>query len=185
MEVRRFSRYITSSSEGRLRSEVPAEVAATYLAEVLDEYNHIIRLTELEITVLVEHMSVMRFGTGEMVVQAGEAGTWFGVLLSGTLDCELGQTAPSGTQADGQRSYELRKGAVVGEMAIWHPGAIRSATLRGGAVCCCCLPPPSHRRQPPSALTIGHRSPTPRRARARNYRGASRVGAAGSRGGRP
>lgn len=73
------------------------------------------------INVLSSNMSITRYAAGQTIVQKGESGTWFGVLLSGTLTVEL-------PNAD---SLVIAAGELVGEMAVWQVGAKRSATIKG------------------------------------------------------
>ena len=76
---------------------------------------------EDQLEVLSENMSFMEFQTGQPVMQKGEQGTWFGVLLSGSLAVEL---------VDGE--LVIRPGALIGEMAVWGgPNARRSTTMKG------------------------------------------------------
>ena len=76
--------------------------------------------SEEDISLLAGHFSVMRFEPGQVVMQKGEQGTWFGVLLEGSLAVEI----PGVT-------IVVPAGAIVGEMAMWQRGATRSATLKG------------------------------------------------------
>ena len=39
-------------------------------------------------------MSLMRFSDGEQILQKGEAGTWFGLLVSGRLAVSVPQAMP-------------------------------------------------------------------------------------------
>ena len=55
-------------------------------------------------------------------MQKGESGSWFGVLLSGTLTVKITDTI----------LIPIPAGAIIGEMAMWHRGAERSATIVGG-----------------------------------------------------
>ena len=73
------------------------------------------------INLLSTHMSITRFSAGQTIVQKGEAGTWFGVLLSGHLTVELPNA----------NSIVIAAGELVGEMAVWQVGAKRSATIKG------------------------------------------------------
>ena len=56
----------------------------------------------------------------QTVVQAGEPGTWFGIVLTGDLIVEL-------------PNFELTvgPGTFIGEMTLWMEGTSRSATMRG------------------------------------------------------
>lgn len=74
-----------------------------------------------EVRSLAEALSVMRFEELEKVVEKGETGTWFGVLVSGSLKVLL----PNIT-------ITVQPGALVGEMACWSDSAIRMASLVGG-----------------------------------------------------
>jgi len=64
---------------------------------------------------------VMRFEHGETIVEQDEVGTWFGVLLDGTLSCQISESVKI-TRAAGD---------LIGEMAMWQPGATRTATMVG------------------------------------------------------
>ena len=68
-------------------------------------------------------MIVNRFEEGQTIMQEGEVGTWFGILLSGTLRAE--------GSSPGQLRY-IRRGALLGEMSMFQPvGAEHSATVCG------------------------------------------------------
>ena len=71
-----------------------------------------------DIPVLVKHLSINRFETGETILQEGEEGTWMGVLLAGRVDVMVNGTAV----------HTVMPGDIVGEMIIWF-GGVRQATL--------------------------------------------------------
>ena len=75
-----------------------------------------------DIAALAEALSVMNFDEGQKVVEKGEMGTWFGVLLSGTLKVLL----PNST------TVTMHPGAVIGEMAVWKEDSVRNASMEGG-----------------------------------------------------
>ena len=123
---RRMSRFLALPDEHRVTSEVPVDIAASYLSEAISTsgMGGVVDMSELEIMVLAEHMSVVRFAKGDEIIKVGETGSWFGILLSGSLCLEI---------APGQPRQELRQGAVIGEMAIWNRSARRSASVRAGS----------------------------------------------------
>lgn len=73
-----------------------------------------------EVDRLAAHMSVMSFHMGQTIMQEGEQGSWFGVLLRGTVTVQL---------SDGE--VDRLPGDILGEMAIFDPGAKRGATIVG------------------------------------------------------
>ena len=163
--ISRFMKSTTNVLEPHLQSEVPAEAATTYMSEVLSEHDDIIALTELEITVLVEHFSVMVFNPGETVLQAGEEGTWFGLLLSGTLDCTVGDQQVEGTFRFPPAACHLLPPARYLQPATCHPppftlhpppaSSIPSPTQPPTATC----PPPARCPPPrPAACLPAHLS---------------------------
>ncbi len=76
---------------------------------------------EDQLQILAENMSFMQYESGQPVMQKGEQGTWFGILLSGSLVVEL---------IDAE--VLVRPGALVGDMAVWGGAlATRAATMKG------------------------------------------------------
>ena len=70
---------------------------------------------------IADYFSVMSYDKDQTVLEQGEPGTWFGILLSGTLSCEIGS-----------HTFTTNPGAIIGEMAMWQADSVRSATLKGG-----------------------------------------------------
>ena len=68
-----------------LDSEVSTEEAEALLTFVQTISSSFRGFLADEVTVLSENLSVMRFDEEQVVMQKGESGSWFGVLLSGTL----------------------------------------------------------------------------------------------------
>jgi len=99
-------------------SQVEAESMFTYVQSISTSFRG---FTEEEVPSLVELFSVMRVEAGQTLVQRGEPGTWFGIILSGTIIVEL----PS-------FQVTLPIGSIIGEMVIWVDGAKRGATMKGG-----------------------------------------------------
>ena len=77
--------------------------------------------TDSEIVVLAQAMNVQRFREGQTILEQGELGSWFGIVLSGQLSVVL----PDGS------TITIQEGAIVGEMALWQRHAARSATVCG------------------------------------------------------
>ena len=109
-----------SEKASKLESDVTREEAEGLLTFVQTVSTSFRGYSEEDIALLSEHLSVMRFDVGQVVMQEGEQGTWFGVLLEGSLAVEI----PGVT-------IVVPAGAIVGEMAMWQRGATRSATLKG------------------------------------------------------
>ncbi len=105
-----------------LDSEVSTEEAEALLTFVQTISSSFRGFLADEVTVLSENLSVMRFDEEQVVMQKGESGSWFGVLLSGTLTVKITDTI----------LIPIPAGAIIGEMAMWHRGAERSATIVGG-----------------------------------------------------
>ena len=76
--------------------------------------------SQAELGSLARQMPLSTFSDGEHLIRSGERGTWFGLLLAGTLGVEM---------ADG-REVLLEAGDVVGEMAMWEPEGTRGANVR-------------------------------------------------------
>ena len=104
----------------KLESDVTREEAEGLITFVQTVSTSFRGYSEEDISLLAGHFSVMRFEPGQVVMQKGEQGTWFGVLLEGSLAVEI----PGVT-------IVVPAGAIVGEMAMWQRGATRSATLKG------------------------------------------------------
>lgn len=104
-----------------LQSEVTKDDAVGLLTFVQSISTSFRGFSEDETVALAEYFSVMRFEAGQTIVEQGETGTWFGILLAGTLQCEIGSL-----------TFTTQAGAIVGEMAMWQSDSVRSATLKGG-----------------------------------------------------
>ena len=66
---------------------------------------------------LASTLLISRFGAEQEIVREGEASTWLGIILSGELL----------VRRPGQDKQEvLSPGALVGEQALWRPGAPRA-----------------------------------------------------------
>ena len=77
---------------------------------------------EADIKALASFMTVLRFEQELSVVRRGELGSWFGILLTGTLRVEV-------LSGDARR---IRRGGVLGEMIPWqHERISRTATIKG------------------------------------------------------
>lgn len=110
------------ASGEKLVSEVSLEEANSMLTYVQAISTSFRGFEDEEISQLTEHLSIMRFDTGETLVERGEDGTWFGILLSGSVSIVL----PDGG------NIELPAGNIIGEMVIWVDGTKRSASMKGG-----------------------------------------------------
>ena len=110
------------NNEAHLKSEIPAEEVEETIMFLQSCGSAFRGFEQVEINVLSEAMSVMRFDAGQTVVEQGETGSWFGVLLSGTLRVLLPNNV----------TITMQPGAIVGEMAVWKEDAIRSASMVGG-----------------------------------------------------
>lgn len=66
-------------------------------------------------------MTLLRFEEGQVILQAGEVGTWLGLLLSGSL-VEIN---------DDDTQKLLHRGAIVGKTALWDCTRTRELTYRG------------------------------------------------------
>ena len=104
-----------------VESDVTHDTAAQLLGQVQYLGKDFRGFSEEEIECLAEHFSVMSFEEGQTVISRGEAGTWFGVLLSGTLELAFDGTV-----------HEMHPGLFLGEMALLEKNSIRTATLTGG-----------------------------------------------------
>ena len=107
------------NNEAHLKSEIPAEEVEETIMFLQSCGSAFRGFEQAEINVLSEAMSVMRFDAGQTVVEQGETGSWFGVLLSGTLRVLLPNNV----------TITMQPGAIVGEMAVWKEDAIRSASM--------------------------------------------------------
>ena len=116
---RRLSTFL--KDRNRLMSEVGEHDAFKLLMRVRGE-SPLQALDEDEVHTLAAHIAIARFGARQQIIEQGEPGSWFGILLQGTIELRL---------PDSPGTMELVPGAVIGEMAIWEPGARRSASLKG------------------------------------------------------
>lgn len=66
----------------------------------------------------------MNFTDGQTIINEGEHGSWCGILLKGDLSLILPQSPVN---------ISLPLGSFVGEMAVWQPGSVRSATIKGAS----------------------------------------------------
>jgi CRP-like cAMP-binding protein len=110
-----------------LKSDVDEQDAEGLLALVQSTSTSFRGFKEDELPVLAENMSIMQFDEGETVLEQGEPGSWFGVLLSGTLRIDLPPQKPGGEPLVIRRVA----GDIIGEMAMWQPGEGRTATMKG------------------------------------------------------
>ena len=109
---------------------VPSEVSATKAVECFEvlqvlspAFGRVFDDAE-SVKALASTLLTSRFGAEQEVVREGEAGTWLGILLSGELL----------VRRPGKDELEvLSPGALVGEQALWRPGAPRSETVHGKA----------------------------------------------------
>ena len=68
---------------------------------------------EDELDFLVEYLSYLTYTNGELLASCGEEASWCGIVLTGLLDAVL---------EDGEILGTLRKGQIVGEMALFRGG---------------------------------------------------------------
>ena len=110
------------NSEMHLPSEVSVDEAEAMLLDLHDESKDFKQagMDEDDILCLATHLSVMQFEQGQTIVAKGESGSWFGILLSGTLAVDLGNF-----------KIQIKAGSLVGEMVMWVADSVRSATLLG------------------------------------------------------
>jgi len=86
-----------------------------------------------DVAALAEAFSVMKFDANQIVINKGETGTWFGVLLTGTLKVLLPTAEQERDRATkGVVTISMQPGAVIGEMAVWKEDSIRNASMEGG-----------------------------------------------------
>jgi hypothetical protein len=97
----------------RLKSEISQEEAEGMFTFVQTKSTALQTFTEEEMPQLVRLFSVLRFDEGQELVKRGEPGTWFGIILSGSVAVHL----PTGGV------IELPAGNIIGEMVIWTPDA--------------------------------------------------------------
>ena len=76
----------------KLESDVTREEAEGLITFVQTVSTSFRGYSEEDVSLLAGHFSVMRFEPGQVVMQKGEQGTWFGVLLSGTIEVEISPT---------------------------------------------------------------------------------------------
>ena len=114
-----------AGSSGGVQSEVSVVEAVEHfeLLQVSSPSFGRVFNDEASIKALAGNMLVARFTADQTVVQRGESGSWFGILLTGDLVVEL----PGGD------TVSVPPGTLIGEMTLWQPGAVRSATIRGKA----------------------------------------------------
>ena len=109
---------------------VPSEVSASKAVECFEvlqvlspAFGRVFDDAE-SVKALASTLLISRFGAEQEVVREGEASTWLGIILSGELL----------VRRPGQDKQEvLSPGALVGEQALWRPGAPRTETVHGKA----------------------------------------------------
>ena len=111
-----------TQGEKALESDVSHDEAAALILDVQQKSEVLHGFNEDEIFQLANRLSVMAFDEAQTILQQGEIGSWFGILLSGSLRVIL----PGFTAI-------IPAGAMVGEMAMWQHGAKRGATMEGQA----------------------------------------------------
>ena len=117
------NRRVSTRAEGHLESEVSEQDAEGLLTFVQATSSGFHGFTADEVQVIACNMSIMSFESEQTVLEKGQPGSWFGILLEGTLKLELpGFTGPA---------ILRHPGDIIGEMAMWHPGASRTATIKG------------------------------------------------------
>lgn len=121
---RRQARRRSQITENRnhLQSDVPVEEVVEHICFLQSCGVGFKDFDSDEVQSLAEALSVMKFDEDEKVVEKGETGTWFGVLVSGTLKARA---------ARAQCPSALSRG--------WH-WLVRSATQHPRAYprrCCC------------------------------------------------
>ena len=104
-----------------LQSDVAQDEAREALATVQATSAVFCGFTDSEVDALSDHFSVMTFDKGQTILERGETGTWFGVLLSGTLSVVINP----------EIVFVQHPGTIIGEMAMWQSDSVRSATLKG------------------------------------------------------
>ena len=113
-----------AGSSGGVESEVSVLEAVEYfemLQVASPSFGSVFNEAE-SIRCLASNMLVANYDADEPIVEAGEPGSWFGILLTGDLVVEL-------TGAE----IAVSPGTLIGEMTLWVPNSTRSATLRGKA----------------------------------------------------
>ena len=108
-------------NRGHLRSEVSNSDIVEHINLLQSQGIAFTNFTQDDIGCLAEALSVNRFECGHTVVEKGETGSWFGVLLSGTLRVILPQD-----------TITIQPGALLGEMAVWKDDNVRVASMEGG-----------------------------------------------------
>ena len=116
--ARRFGPMVKRPLQPRLSHEVEEDDA-----EALMQTAHLLKQTfsAEAISTLRGAMAVTEYKDGQVILQKGESGTWFGLLLTGALAVEVAR----------DEVVELAPGDVVGEMAIWEPDSRRTASVTG------------------------------------------------------
>ena len=107
----------------QLASEVSQEEAEglfTYLQTQAATFH---RFDASSLQRLVSFFSVLKYDKSQTLVERGEPGTWFGVVLNGVVNIIL----PNGS------TVPLTAGAVLGEMVTWDEHSRRGATMKGGS----------------------------------------------------
>lgn len=115
----------TAGSSGGVKSDVGVLEAIEYF-EVLQVASPFFGnvFTDAEsVKALAMSMLIARFDGEQTVVENGEPGSWFGIILTGDVVVDL----PTGGEVI------LSPGTLIGEMTLWTVGSVRSATIRGKA----------------------------------------------------
>ena len=115
----------TAGSSGGVKSEVGVLEAIEYfeVLQVASPFFGNVFADAESVKALAMNMLIARFGAGQTIVEKGERGSWFGILLTGDVGAEL----PGGVEV------VLSPGTLIGEMTLWTAGSVRSATIKGKA----------------------------------------------------
>ena len=109
-----------SRRNSHLKSEVSSDEVEEHINFLQNVYGAFKDFDDQDVQVIAQALSTMRFASGQTIVEKGETGTWFGILIKGSMRIPLPGF-----------KIMLGPGSILGEMAIYEANSVRSATVEG------------------------------------------------------
>ncbi len=81
--------------------------AESLLLSAQSQSRFLFAFNHADIAALAQHLSILSFDAGELIMQRGQLATWVGILLSGELSAIIGDSVVGTTRPD-QRSPRWR-----------------------------------------------------------------------------
>ena len=107
-------------SEPLISETEDQDQAESLLLSAQSQSRFLFAFNHADIAALAQHLSILSFDAGELIMQRGQLATWVGILLSGELSAIIGNSVVGTT----------RPGALVGEVSFFKGGR-RMADVQG------------------------------------------------------